>query len=111
MDIERGNLEILFQKIPYMYVIQKDDSFHRCCAYNKIAENLYMRYAADVFPYATDDERRNSYRYMCEQMQWKERKEGNIFFLIFDLAKRMLRLDGEEVECKFDNCFEGDKFH
>lgn len=102
MDIERGNLEILFQKIPYMYVIQKDDSFHRCCAYNKIAENLYMRYAADVFPYATDDERRNSYRYMCEQMQWKERKEGNIFFLIFDLAKRMLRLDGEEVECKFD---------
>lgn len=102
MDIERGNLEILFQKIPYMYVIQKDDSLHRCCAYNKIAENLYMRYAADVFPYATDDERRNSYRYMCEQMQWKERKEGNIFFLIFDLAKRMLRLDGEEVECKFD---------
>ena len=50
MDIERGNLEILFQKIPYMYVIQKDDSFHRCCAYNKIAENLYMRYAADVLP-------------------------------------------------------------
>ena len=23
MDIERGNIEIVFQKIPYMYVIKK----------------------------------------------------------------------------------------
>lgn len=106
MDIERGNIQIVFQKIPYSYLLGKEDCFHRHCAYNKIDRSLYMRYASDIFPYATDDELRNNYKYMCRQMLYHlngcEEKEGTVFQLIFYLAEKMLRLDGDELKCKFD---------
>lgn len=31
-----------------------------------------------------------------------EEKEGTVFQLIFYLAEKMLRLDGDELKCKFD---------
>lgn len=49
MDIERGNIEILFQKIPYMYLLAPKDCSESFLGYNKVDEGLYMRYAADVF--------------------------------------------------------------
>ena len=106
MDIERGNIKILFQKIPYIYLIKKKDCFHKCCTYNAVSENLYMRYAADVFPNVSDDERRNNYRYMRTQMQehlnGKKNTEGTVFQLVFYLADKMLCIDGNEIKCKFD---------
>lgn len=78
MDIERGNIEIVFQKIPYMYVIKSWLEMVDYCSYSKIEEDIYMRYSSDVFPCATDDERRNNYLFMCSQMKfqtdlWKKR--------------------------------------
>ena len=61
-----------------------------------------MQYAADIFPCATDDERRNNYKYMQKQMQNPNGKSGNVFRLIFNLADRMLCLDGDEIKCSFD---------
>ena len=55
MDIERGNIEIVFQKIPYMYVIKSWLEMVDYCSYSKIEEDIYMRYSSDVFPCATDD--------------------------------------------------------
>ena len=109
MDIERGNIEIVFQKIPYMYVIKSQSELMDYCSYNKIAKDIYMRYSSDVFSCVTDDERRNNYLFMCEQMkrrtdQWKNDLSENIgvFQLLFDLARQILRLDGNEIKCKFD---------
>lgn len=107
MDIERGNIEIVFQKIPYIYLIRKNEQADFICRYNKVDENLYMRYAAEVFSCATDDERRNNYRYMCEMMQRSEtaksdNKKQNVFRLVYDLAEKMLRMDQKEIMCKFD---------
>lgn len=102
MDIERGNIEILFQKIPYMYLLAPKDCSESFLGYNKVDEGLYMRYAADVFTCSTDDERRNNYKYMCKQMKNPNHTGQSVFRLIFDLADRMLRQDGEEIECKFD---------
>lgn len=48
MDIERGNIEILFQKIPYMYLLAPKDCSESFLGYNKVDEGLYMRYAADM---------------------------------------------------------------
>lgn len=107
MDIERGNIEIVFQKIPYIYLIRKNEQADFICRYNKVDENLYMRYAAEVFSCATDDECRNNYRYMCETMQKSEtaksdNKKQNVFRLVYDLAEKMLRMDQKEIMCKFD---------
>ena len=109
MDIERGNIEIVFQKIPYMYVIKSQSELMDYCSYNKIAKDIYMRYSSDVFSCVTDDERRNNYLFMCEQMkrrtdQWKNDLSENIgvFQLLFDLARQILCLDGNEIKCKFD---------
>lgn len=45
MDIERGNIEIVFQKIPYMYVIKSWQEMVDYCSYSKIEEDIYMRYS------------------------------------------------------------------
>lgn len=69
MDIERGNIEIVFQKIPYMYVIKSQQEMVDYCSYSKMEKDIYMRYSSDVFSYATDDERSNNYSFMCSQMK------------------------------------------
>lgn len=109
MDIERGNIEIVFQKIPYMYVIKSWQEMVDYCSYSKIEEDIYMRYSSDVFPCATDDERRNNYLFMCSQMKfqtdlWKNdiSEDIGVFQLVFSVADKMLRLDGNEIKCKFD---------
>lgn len=109
MDIERGNIEIVFQKIPYMYVIKSWLEMVDYCSYSKIEEDIYMRYSSDVFPCATDDERRNNYLFMCSQMKfqtdlWKNdiSEDIGVFQLVFSVANKMLRLDGNEIKCKFD---------
>lgn len=109
MDIERGNIEIVFQKIPYMYAIKSQNELVDYCSYSKIAQDIYMRYSAEVFSCATDDERRNNYLFMCNQMKiqtdwWKNDLNENIgvFQLVFSLADKILRLDGNEIRCKFD---------
>ena len=38
MDIERGNIEILFQKIPYMYLLAPKDCSESFLGYNKVDE-------------------------------------------------------------------------
>lgn len=55
MDIERGNIEIVFQKIPYMYVIKSQQEMVDYCSYSKMEKDIYMRYSSDVFSYATDE--------------------------------------------------------
>lgn len=109
MDIERGNIEIVFQKIPYMYVIKSQKELVDYCSYSKIAQDIYMQYSSDVFSNATDDECRNNYLFMCNQMKiqidwWKNDLSENVgvFQLIFSLADKMLRMDGNEIKCRFD---------
>ena len=45
MDIERGNIEILFQKIPYMYLLAPKDCSESFLGYNKVDEGLYMMFS------------------------------------------------------------------
>ena len=115
MDIERGNIEIVFQKIPYMYVIKSWLEMVDYCSYSKIEEDIYMRYSSDVFPCATDDERRNNYLFMCSQMKfqtdlWKNDISEDIgvfqLWLIKCCVWTETRLNVNSI-----NCCAGGKFH
>ena len=43
MDIERGNIEIVFQKIPYMYVIKSQQEMVDYCSYSKMEKDIYIQ--------------------------------------------------------------------
>ena len=90
MDTERGNMEILFQKIPYYCISENHD-------YKTVNRQLYLQYAKDVFSFNSEDEIRNKYIYL-EQMV----KKGNVFSTILDFAKKVLVYDGNEIKCKID---------
>lgn len=106
MDIERGNIEILFQKIHYLdidgqcgFSKRTDVSVH---AYNRIERKLYIWYSEKVFPNMTEDERNNGYLLACEHMKDALGKNPSVFRLITAISQKLLSLDGDEIKCKFD---------
>lgn len=106
MDIERGNIEILFQKINYLDISGQITSgslkAERKHTVRKIDRNLYMRYAKSVFSYMTDNECENSYQLACEQMRDVHGGDPCIFRLLVNTSKKLLKMDGDEIECRFD---------
>ena len=106
MDIERGNIEILFRKINYMAIGRQIDfgekinrSVH---SHKNINKKLYMQCAENIFSYMNEDERVNAYLLACRQMKDAQGENPSIFRLLMDLSKKLLRLDGDTVKCKFD---------
>ena len=75
MDTERGNMEILFQKIPYYRIFDK----HLKHDYKTINRQLYFQYAKDVFSFNSEDEIRNKYIYLDQVV-----KKGNVFSTIIE---------------------------
>lgn len=102
MDIERGNMEILFRKIPYGYIGRKSGAGIAAHNYENVDINLYMRHSVEVFVNASEDERKNNYRLILEQMEDGQGKNRSVFRLVTDMAKKLLTLDGDELKCRFD---------
>ena len=93
MDTERGNMEILFQKIPYYRISDK----HLKHDYKTVNKQLYFQYAKDVFSFNSEDEIRNKYIYLDQVV-----KKGNVFSTIIDFAKKVLIYNGNEIKCRID---------
>ncbi|MEZ3485954.1 MAG: hypothetical protein K1W22_05000 [Lachnospiraceae bacterium] len=102
MDIEKGNLEILFLKIPYYKILTKRHADGTGHDFKKVDEKLYMQYSQSVFPYYSEDERNNIYRKLTQDMKDNPENSSNIFRYVMKLADRMLTYNGNEVTCKFD---------
>lgn len=56
MDIERGFLEILFKKIPYTELYEKNN-----IGISKIKKETFCKYSNEIFPQYSDDEKLNIY--------------------------------------------------
>ena len=106
MDIERGNIEILFQKINYMAVgrqINFGEKLNRQMhSHKNIDRMLYMQCAEYIFPYMNEDERANGYSLACTQMKDVNGENPSVFRLLTDLSKKLLRMDGDEIRCRFE---------
>lgn len=106
MDIERGNIEILFRKINYMAIgrqINFGKEINRSVhSYKNIDRKLYIQCAENIFPYMNEDERENGYLLACRQMKDLRGENPSVFRLLTDLSKKLLRLDGDEIKCKFE---------
>ena len=100
MDIERGCLEILFKEIPYnkidtTYLEQRHD-------YSTVNESLFLEYSQRVFKHYSEDERRNNYLLLQQQMKDNEVQLPNIFKFVMNFSRRLLTYKGGEIKCKFD---------
>lgn len=102
MDKERGNIEILFRKIPYNYIGKRPGFLVPIHTYKNVNKDLYMRYSVEIFGNESEDERENNYKLMLQQMTNGQEENASIFRLISDITKRMLVLDGDEIKCEFE---------
>ena len=102
MDIEKGNLEILFLKIPYYKItprLKADGTGHD---HKKVDKGLYTQYSQSVFPYYSENERNNNYLKLLQDMKENKEKSPSVFRFIMGISQRLLTYDGNEMTCKFD---------
>ncbi len=102
MDIEKGNLETLFLKIPYHRISAGSRSRGNRHDYRTVNEDLYMQYAQSIFPNYSEDERRNHYQKLLQDMSDPPNGNPSVFRFIMNIAGKLLLYDGEEITCKFD---------
>lgn len=102
MDIEKGNLEIVFLKIPYYKILTRSHVSGTAHDYRRIDKKLYMQNSRSVFPWYTEDERENNYLKLIQDMKDNPENSPSIFRFIMKIAGRLLTYDGNEIVCKFD---------
>lgn len=102
MDIERGNLDILFHWIPYnnittneLNVGEQHDSFH-------VNQRLYLDQCHHVFAGRSEDERINCYAYLQVMMAKKKCYKPSVFQLVLNAAECFLIYQSGDVLCKFE---------
>lgn len=102
MDIEKGNLEILFLKIPYYKITAQTQISETLHNYSKVDKSLYMQHSHSVFPYYSEDERYNNYYKLIQDMKDNPEGRSNVFRFIMRIAQRLLIYDGNEIMCRFE---------
>lgn len=103
MDIERGNLDVLFRWIPYEDITidelnhnEQHDCFH-------VNRRLYLEYCYREFSGRSEDERNHCYAYMQALMtQKKYYDRASVYQLILDAAYQFFTYQSGEVLCKFE---------
>ena len=100
MDIENGNLKIIFQKIPYININKLDKGKKHDCY--KVNKEQYLKHAPTIFSQYSKDEHEHNY-YLLEQ-DMKDKHSGNksVFQYVINVADKLLVYDGNEVLCKFN---------
>lgn len=102
MDIERGNLDILFRRIPCEYITLNqlnEKERHDCFHVNK---QYYLGQCHQVFSGRSEDERNYCYDYLKETMHKKGEYPSSVFQLILDAAEQFLTYQTGSVLCKFE---------
>lgn len=102
MEIEIGNLKIIFQKFPYTCIGRKKLRSARYCEYNRIDKELYLREAEAIFRTRSYDELQNNYDILLQSMRGKNSEDISVFNSVMNLTEKLLIYDGSEIRCKFD---------
>ena len=102
MEIEIGNLKIIFQKLSYTCIGKKKPGANKYCEYNRIDKECYLREAEAVFATRSYDELQNNYCLLVQSMKGFENEESSVFNSVINLAEKLLVDDGLEIRCKFD---------
>lgn len=103
MEIEIGNLKIIFQKFPYTSIGRKKlNSGWRYNEYNRIDKETYLREAEEIFRTRSYDELQNNYNILLQSMRGRSNEDISVFNSVMNLTEKLLIYDGSEIRCKFD---------
>ena len=102
MEIERGNLEILFIKIPYEKITLRPGAHREKHDYRYVNLELYHQHAQSVFSCYSKNERDNNYQKLVQDMKGGKNSAPSVFRLIMGMAERVLTYDDDEIKCKID---------
>ena len=103
MEIEVGNLKIIFQKFTYTSIGRKKlNSGRRYNEYNRIDKETYLREAEAIFRTRSYDELQNNYDILLQSMRGKSSEDISVFNSVMNLTEKLLIYDGSEIRCKFD---------
>lgn len=103
MEIEIGNLKIIFQKFPYTSIGRKKlNTGRRYNEYNRIDKETYLREAEAIFRTRSYDELQNNYDILLQSMRGKNSEDISVFNSVMNLTEKLLIYDGSEIRCKFD---------
>lgn len=70
--------------------------------YRTVNETLYMQYSQSVFPNYSEDERRNHYQKLLQDMSDNPEGTPGVFRFVMNIAGKLLLYDGNEMACRFD---------
>lgn len=70
--------------------------------YRTVNETLYMQYSQSVFPNYSEDERRNHYQKLLQDMSDNPEGTPSVFRFVMNIAGKLLLYDGNEMACRFD---------
>jgi len=102
MDIEKGNIDVIFRWIPYEYVtINESDTVKRHDVF-KVNRELYIENCYHAFADKSEDECINCYIYLQEIMLLGKEYKSSVFQLIYRVAERLLIYQSGNVMCKFE---------
>ena len=100
MDIERGCLDVLLKRIPYLYI--RDDIYSSSKKdrndYSNISKDIFGLYARDGFPQYTDDE----VEYIYVFLKKKLRGDAGIFDFVAEVAGVFLTYNECEPQCQYE---------
>lgn len=103
MEIEIGNLKIIFQKFPYTSIGRKKlNSGWRYNEYNRIDKETYLREAEEIFRTRSYDELQNNYNILLQSLRGRSNEDISVFNSVMNLTEKLLIYDGSEIRCKFD---------
>lgn len=102
MEIEHKNLEMLFLRIPYDKITDRKQLGGIRHDYSHVDESLYLQYAHSVFPNHSEDEWRNHYARLLQDMKKNPQGRPDVFRLVMNAARRLLVYNGKEIMCQFD---------
>ena len=102
MDIENGNLKIIFQKIPYTNINENKPDKDKKHDYYKVNKEQYLKQALTIFPQYSNDEQKHNYYLLEQDMKDKHTDNKSVFQYVINVADKLLVYDGNEVLCKFN---------
>lgn len=102
MDIERGNLEILFKKIPFEQIQLHCGINGEYHTYDHVSRKLFLEYAKDVFPNYSEDERVNNYQLLNEDVRNSANDLKSVFGIILKISEKLLTFQSQKIKCKLE---------
>lgn len=102
MDIERGNMEILFKEVPYYRINLSGGLSEKFHTYDKVNKALYLEYARRIFRHCSEDEMLNYYHLLDKDISGSSEGCKNIFNLLCQMASKILVLHSGKIQCRLE---------